>query len=327
MLNTTATIGRVRNDSAFPQISRLLGKPEESCGLPSLLLIAFILCALFLSAVFLSALFLSATLLSAPAEAEYISPASVQVKTERYLPEQSDFPLGTYRYDVNWQGIPVASARVEVAGEGGDAPIEAYKVQASAKTGGMVKLFYKMKHLSQSVFDADSLEPRRFISKQEERSRKKTRKVSFSDNGIIRAQSEKNGRPGRTLEFNSGNATFDPISAAFLARSLPLELGKVASFDVFNGKHRYLITFTVAARETIEVLGRSLDTFKVIPHVEKLTDSEGEKRLSSASIWITADARRDVVKLESEVFVGSVEAELKDFTPAPSGISVAAVAQ
>ena len=109
---------------------------------------------------------------------------------------------------------------------------------------------------------------------------------------------------------------FDPISAAFYAKSVPMEVGSVLEIDVFNGRNRFVITFNVVGKETVEVGDREVEAFKIEPKVKKLTDTEGEKKFRSATLWISADDKREVLKMESEVFVGSVSAELEKFEPA-----------
>jgi hypothetical protein len=246
--------------------------------------------------------------------AEYINPGEVDVKTASYIPTKTDFEKGTYLYEVTWQGIPVAEARV-VVGDQQLGQTNMLKVKATAETGDFIDIFYRLRFSSESVFEAESFKPVHFYSHQKENSREKYRDVEFGPGGLIRTDYVKNGKHHEGLEFRSVNSTFDPISAAFLARSLPLKLGEKHSFDVFNGKHRYLISFHIEARETIEVEGVSHNAFKVIPSVQKLTDSEGEKRLDRAAIWISADESREVLKLESKVLVGKVNAKLVKFVP------------
>lgn len=250
------------------------------------------------------------------ASADYIEPGDVSVHTEEYTPAKTDFSEGRYKYSIEWQGISVAEAEIDVRSiSGGSASDGYYDVTAKAKTEGLVRVFYKMKHTSSSVFDAKSLRPVKFESYQMEKRREKKREVSFKQDGTIEFVSSKNGEVNPSKSFHSSNYTLDPISAAFVARSLPIELGTTARFDVFNGKHRFLITCKVEAREKIEIDGREYDAFRVVPTVEKLTDSESNTSLESATIWISADEARHVLKIESEVWVGSVTAELRGFTP------------
>ncbi len=251
---------------------------------------------------------------TSPCLAEYIEPGSVEVKTTAYHPQNTDFDKGTYHYEVSWQGIPVAQAQI-IVGEAKEGAQEYLNVKAEAKTGDFIDIFYRLRFSSQSLFEANSFKPIRFESHQKENSREKVREVTFGPNGKIKADYVKNGNQEEPVSFQSKNATFDPISAAFLARSLPLRSGETHSFDVFNGKHRYLISFEVKEKEKIEIQDSIYEAFKVIPTVQKLTDSEGEKRLEQAAIWISSDDSREVLKLESKVLVGKVNAHLVKFVP------------
>jgi hypothetical protein len=265
----------------------------------------------------LSSLFFIATFLllaTSNVSADYISPGEVSVKTTPYSPQDTDFDLGVYQYDVSWQGIPVAKAHVIVE----EKTDSLMNVKATATTGDFISMFYKLRFQSESTFKSESLEPIHFKSEQNENSKEKIREISFSPNGVIRTKYSKDGRVQKPTEFRSENSTFDPISAAFLARSLPIKIGVRRGFDVFNGKHRYLIEFQVEALETISFKGEMIPAYRVRPFVTKLTDSEGEKRLKYARIWISADNKREVLKLESKVLVGKVTAELEAFKPRPS---------
>ena len=243
------------------------------------------------------------------ASSEYIEPSDVKIKTENYKPENINFENGKYKYKVSWQGIPVATANIEVNNID-----DGFSVKAKAKTKNWLSVFYKLKFESESEFDSVKLKPKKFISRQIENSKKKVKDIQFGSDGTISTKSYKNGKEQKVFEFNSGNQTLDPITAAFLARSLPISEGTKKSFDVFNGKHRFLITFNVGLKENIKSNGKDFLCYKVIPEVKKLTDTEGEKRLRSASIWITADEKREVIKIESNVLIGSIKAELEDYS-------------
>ena len=149
-------------------------------------------------------------------------------------------------------------------------------------------------------------------------SKTKSREVIFSKEGNITGKLWKNDKEvlDEEHDFHSENLTLDPITAGIFARTLPIKaIGDEFSFDVFNGKHRFLVTLKVAARQRINVAGQSYDAFKVEPSAKKLTDTEGEKRLRYAAIWVSDDDRRDVLKLESKVLLGSISAELAKYEP------------
>jgi len=250
--------------------------------------------------------------------ADYIPPSRVIVRTKAYQPQETNFPRGSYEYEISWQGVPVGSASIRIGStsRGGRKMLD---VEATARSTKVVGVFYELRHRSESIFSAQDLKPVEFLSQQTENSRFTSIDVNFSPDGVIRAKVVKGkvNSPGKTEEvvFKSENATFDPITAAFLARSLPINPAEDLSFDIFNGQHRYLISFHVVGREKIKVAGKDYDAFKVEPRVKKLTDSQGEKRLRKAYLWVSADGSREVLKLESEVFFGSVSAKLVRFVP------------
>jgi hypothetical protein len=250
--------------------------------------------------------------------ADYIPPSRVTVRTKAYQPQQTNFPRGSYEYQVSWQGVPVGSASIRIGTtyRGGKKMLD---VEATARSTKVVGVFYELRHRSQSIFSAQDLKPVEFSSQQTENSRFTSIDVNFSPDGLIRAKVVKGklNSQGKSEEvvFKSENATFDPITAAFLARSLPINPAEDLSFDIFNGQHRYLISFHVVGREKINVAGKDYEAFKVEPRVKKLTDTQGEKRLRKAYLWVSADGSREVLKLESEVFFGSVSAKLVRFVP------------
>ena len=261
---------------------------------------------------------LSLVIYSVPSQADYIEPGDVKVQTIAYKPGAEELTSGTYHYKVTWQGVPVADAEIEVYPvSSASSPV---RVVARTKTKGLVAAFYKMKHRSESMFERGTFRPVHFSSNQKERRKEKFREVDFKKDGLVRSARWREGRAKTVQEFRPENPLFDPISAAFLAKSLDLSVGRKVSFDVFNGKHRYLIDFEVEKLERIKVKGRSVEAFKVVPSVQKLTDTEGEKKLKSAALWITADDSREILQVSSSVYIGSVVAKFDKFVASPGGM-------
>lgn len=246
--------------------------------------------------------------------ADYIPPGEVEVTTVNYQPVMSVAPERQYKYEISWQGISVADALVRTKSENrGNEPL--MRVEALAHTGKAIDMLYRLRHRTLSVFKESTFESIRYSSRQTENSKERVRQVTFGRNGKIRAKLFKNGEKEEVIEFKSSNRTLDPVAAAFFARSLPIKVGEKFSFDVFNGKHRFLITFDVVGRELLEESGSKRYAFKVVPQVKKLTDSKGEDRLKSATIWISDDEQRDILRLESRVWIGSVVAKLVQAGP------------
>jgi hypothetical protein len=65
------------------------------------------------------------------------------------------------------------------------------------------------------------------------------------------------------------------------------------------------------------------------PRVRNLTTTKAVEKLREAFIYVTADKFREVLKIESSVFIGSVLTELDSFVPATqphSGVQLASSA-
>lgn len=243
---------------------------------------------------------------------EFVHPKDVQIPTLVYSPEVLDIQLGRYDYDISWQGLPVAQSSIAVSYY--DAPHNLfYYVQVLVHTSKLIRWAYKLQHLSESIFAHGNYKSVSFQSQQFERKKENVRKVDFDNTGIVRSENWKNGKLERALEFDGKGQVCDPISAAFLARSLPMNVGEKIQVDVFNASHRYLITFNIVAKEQIIIGNSYREAFRVVPEIRKLTDTKGLDKFKSAVLWISTDYRRDVLKLESSVWIGSVTAELKQF--------------
>ena len=251
---------------------------------------------------------------SATGYAEWIPPEQTSATTPRYDNVFVNVPAGVYHYDISWQGIPVASSAItiEPLQENGKKELH---VEAKVRTNGAISLLYSLRHTSEALFESAPFRPIRFASRQIENSNARYRTVDFQNPGKVRSKFWRPGKPAEEYDFDPKNFMLDPVSAALLAMSVPIEIGNVVPFDVFNGKHRFVITFTVQALEEVSVGREKVKAYRVEPKVQKLTDTEGEKRLTKATIWIAADDTRRILRLESKVFIGKVVAKLVKFEP------------
>jgi hypothetical protein len=228
-----------------------------------------------------------------------------------YQPKFYPYENGeTASYKASWNGIPVAHARIQTMPftlEGK----KFYRVRVDARTSKGLDLIWKMRDTITSVFDAKTLAPSRFVFSQRENSRVIDTEAKFDPSTkkwlINRWQK---GKDPRVYDFDSHN-TLDPITAVYLARSTDLKVGEKLFFDVFGGRHRYLLELSIEKKEPVELeSGTVIEAFKVVPKLTNLTNQGYAARMKEAAIWISADERRMPVKLWSKIFVGSVYMEL-----------------
>lgn len=226
-----------------------------------------------------------------------------------YQPHFYPFDGGeSTEYQASWNGIPVASAEIRsvplvIEGK------KFYQVKVQARTWRYLELIWKMRDVIESTFDAKTLYPRRFIFRQRENRKKIDTTAQFdplSKKWIVHRQQ---GNRARDYEFVSQH-TMDPISAAYLARSLDFKVGDTLRMEVFGGNSRYLLILDIVGREPVSTKSGVSEAYKVVPRVINLTSSGYAGRVRQATVWISADEKRIPLKMVSQVFIGYVSIEL-----------------
>lgn len=263
-----------------------------------------------------------------PGLAESVAPVAqsqtqVLVTTPAYHPDFSKFrmTLGTYEYKVSWEGIAAADAAVSITQEG-----NRYRMVVTAKTYSGIDLFYTLRYRAEGLLSSADLQPIRTLIDQRENSTHKNTQIEFLGHGKVRSVRSKNGGEVAVTTIDTGNFTLDPLSAGLLARSLPWSVGTTHVFDAFNGKTRYLISLTAESEENIRVNGEEKKVWVISPQVKFVENNEAHKKLRKAKIYVTADDKREILKIVSNVFIGSVTTALEAFTPASGGAALTQVA-
>lgn len=256
------------------------------------------------------------------AEDQKITPDFVQVTTPVYRAYESGFTpaMGRYTYEVSWNGIPAAEGTVDVGGDSLN-----YRIVASAHTYSVIDILYKLRYRAEGIISAVDMSPIRTVISQQENSKVKNWDIKFQSDGEIESVKSQKGKPDEVIRFNSNNFTLDPIAAAFLARGLEWQEGETKQFDTFNGKTRYLISLTASGKETVRYNGESRDCWVISPKVTKIATDEPQHKLREAKIYLSDDKDRDIIKIVSSVFIGSVTTKLISFEPSglPSPVRMA----
>lgn len=243
-----------------------------------------------------------------------IPPDAVEITTPVYTPEPGAFHprFGKYSYSVSWQGIPAGTLTLNLREKGPD-----YRIRASARTNRFVDLFYKLRFHTEAFVSAETLHPRISVYNRKD-DRSENTKIEFLPGGEIRSFHENHRGKVEKYRFNPDNFTLDPFSAVFLALSLNWEIGDTRRFDTFTGTGRYLVELTAVEKTDIDVDGSRREAVVISPGVINLTqDDTGEEddRLREARIYISTDPSREILRIESDVFIGTVSAQMDSFTP------------
>jgi hypothetical protein len=146
------------------------------------------------------------------------------------------------------------------------------------------------------------------------RFKKLTTQLTFSPTGVHCVRSETPPNPqSRPKQFDFPNL-FDLQTAMLYLRSQPLDPQSAYRLVVYPETNAYLATATVLGREKISVHAGTYPAIKLDLHLQKVgkkLELLPHRKFRRATIWVSDDPDRVVLRIEAQVFVGTVFAELQ----------------
>jgi hypothetical protein len=251
--------------------------------------------------------------------------AAAEWRDQLTPPEPGTFPPPPpleARYRFGWGALTAAEASFDFSRPQRDQ----LQLKMSTKTTGVVRGMWRMDAKHTAWCDAATLRP--IALQQTEVYRDETLKTEakFSPEGVTRKQERipAEGRRGKDKRFKCPDL-FDLHTALLFVRSQPLRTDDVYRFVVYPAKDAYLATVRVVGTERIKAAGQEYPAIKLELELQRVTKAlalEPHRKFKQASVWISDDRDRLLLKIKSEVFVGSVWAELESVKfrdPAPRG--------
>jgi hypothetical protein len=102
----------------------------------------------------------------------------------------------------------------------------------------------------------------------------------------------------------------DIFSSLYFIRTHDIKIGDELKFVIHDNGKNWNMTIDVVKKENIWTRLGSVDTFLLVPTVER----DGEKfTKGKLSLWITADEKKVPVKFEAEVRIGTMKGMIKDY--------------
>lgn len=213
-------------------------------------------------------------------------------------------PAETFRerlsYDIYWMGIYVGRAVIEAINENGEVSL-ASQVHSSP----FVSAFYRVEDYAKSTITNGS--PSHFSIKQIEGKYRSDKETFFdmSNQKIIFFDYLKDLRKEYDV---TEKETWDVISGFYYLRSQPLEVGKRIEINIFDSNKFYTAEVDVLRKETIKLYNAETVNSVI---VKPMLKSEGLfQNKGDILIWLTDDEHKIPVKIETQVPIGKVVAEL-----------------
>ncbi len=224
----------------------------------------------------------------------------------------------TATYQFGWSALSAAQGRM-VFSRPDPAQI---KLDLTVKTTGTVRSLFRLDSQQSALARTATLRPVRGDQKEIYADETIQTVLAFDAKGVARRRKSEPAVPGngKVKRFD-----FQPLhdlqSALLYIRSQPLQQGQVYRLVIYPSTSPYLAEFAVSGRQKLKVAGRSYEAIRLDLKLQKINSktlaTTPFKKFKRASVWISDDRDRLLLRAEAEVFVGKVWAELQAATFAP----------
>jgi hypothetical protein len=214
-------------------------------------------------------------------------------------------------YRFGWSGLTAATGDIHFT-----KPSEnRFQLDGRGRTIGLVRALWKLDVKYRAVTNAQTLRPIETEQTESYRSKKLATHLTFTNSGVTRARTEGEGSSAatKTRQFNFPNL-FDLFSAMLYVRSQPLRDRSIYRVVAYPATNAYLAIITVKGREKIALHGETYKAIKLdlqLKRIGKHLELQPHRKFRRGTIWVSDDAQRLLLRIEAQVFVGSVFAELQ----------------
>lgn len=209
----------------------------------------------------------------------------------------------TYRF--GWSGFTAATADVRLLRTN-----DRVMLEGNVRTVDVARTLWNFEATHIAIADAATLRPLEVKQRERARSKETSTTLAFDAQGVSSTRGQGKSKTKRVEIPN----LFDLQTALLSVRSQPLANGTTQKLVVFPGKDPYLVTATVARRERITVPAGSFNAIALDVQLSKVA-KDGKlvpyRKFKKATVWLSDDGDRLLLRAEAEVFIGSVFAELQ----------------
>jgi hypothetical protein len=213
-------------------------------------------------------------------------------------------------YRFGWDGIQAATADVRLS-----SPTKnTLEIDAKGRTSGLPRVLFKLDVYHQATENKSTLRPIHLIQEEKYRSETVKTSVNFEPTQVIglreKIPSDQPAKP-ETFKFSP---VFDLATALLWVRSQPLRDGDIESIVVWASNAPYLATVKVIGRDSLKIAGHDKGAIKLELHIKKIDKKmqlKEHKLFRSGRGWLSDDDKRIPLRIEADIFIGYVFAELE----------------
>jgi hypothetical protein len=181
----------------------------------------------------------------------------------------------------------------------------AYHIVGLGTSNPTYDWIFKVRDRYESYVDTGSLKPLRFIRNVDEGGYKKTENVQFNHDNQTAVSTQGT--------FKVPPCVQDVLSAVYYARNIDFNKykpGDKIPFSMFLDDEVYNLYIRYLGRETVKTRYGKFRSIKFKPMLIKGTIFEGGEKMT---VWVTDDANRLPLRIESPITVGSVKVDMMGY--------------
>lgn len=218
------------------------------------------------------------------------------------------------KFDISWSFITAGKAQlnsskiVEANGQ------KMYQLEAYAQSYPVIDAVFKVRDINMSWIAEDLSRSTGYWQSVKEGSYARDEWLIFDykTNTYTIHKKDKKGNLEHKPHTFEGTGVVDMLSSLYFVRNQELPLKGEVYFDIVNRGDQYPLKVVVLGKEKVKVKAGKFNCIVVEPMItgEGIFVSKGK----SLKVWLTDDEYKMPVKMAVEVFIGSVKAELTEYS-------------
>ena len=226
-------------------------------------------------------------------------------------PQQAPWAYEQLKYGIYYSFIKAGTAYIRNRGLVDINGHPAYFIQTTAFSAPVIDAVFKVRDINQSWLDAETFYSYGYGQSVREGNYKRDEWLQFDyPNKQYVGEIQKKEEP-RKIKEPLDIKVLDMLSALYFVRAQRLEIGHDIVFDIVNREKQYPLVVKVLKKDTVKTSAGKFNCIVVEPQLrgEGIFVAKGK----SLKVWLTDDEYKMPVKMEVEVFIGSVSAELLEY--------------
>ena len=220
----------------------------------------------------------------------------------------------TLKYNIGWSFIVAGVAQLQTTRIVDSNGTLANELRADAKSHSIIDALFKVRDINISWLDITAKKSLGYWQSVREGkyARDEWLAFNYANNTYNNHRQDRDGNIKTQKMTFEGEEVLDMLSALYYVRLQPLpEKGEIY-FDIVNRQKQYPLKVTVLGKKKVKVKAGEFNCIVVEPQFsgEGIFTAKGK----SLKVWLTDDERRLPVKMSVEVFIGSVTAELTEYS-------------